>query len=97
MKKILAGALCTARVISSLGMISFADETEAAGSGGEAAAPAPVQNPTAQRKVVEFRVVADPVAAKALGAFLRGNGIRYEILRFQNEGDGDKWTVPAKR
>ena len=33
MKKILAGALCTAMVISSLGMISFADETEAAGSG----------------------------------------------------------------
>ena len=74
-----------------------AESTEAAGSGGEAAAPAPVPNPTVQRKVVEFRVVADPAAAKALGAFLRGNGIRYEILRFQNEGDGDKWTVPAKR
>ncbi len=33
MKKILAGVLCTAMVISSLGMISFADETEAAAGG----------------------------------------------------------------
>ena len=33
MKKILAGILCTAMVVSSLGMISFADETEAAESG----------------------------------------------------------------
>ena len=33
MKKILAGILSTAMVVSSLGMISFADETEAADSG----------------------------------------------------------------
>lgn len=33
MKKILAGVLCTAMAVSSLGMISFADETEAAGNG----------------------------------------------------------------
>ena len=33
MKKILAGILCTAMVVSSLGMISFADETEAAETG----------------------------------------------------------------
>lgn len=33
MKKILAGILCTAMVMSSLGMISFADETEAAQTG----------------------------------------------------------------
>ena len=33
MKKILAGVLCTAMVVSSLGMISFADETEAAADG----------------------------------------------------------------
>lgn len=33
MKKTLAGILCTAMVVSSLGMMSFADETESAGSG----------------------------------------------------------------
>ena len=33
MKKILAGILCTAMAVSSLGMVSLADETEAAGSG----------------------------------------------------------------
>ena len=33
MKKILAGVLCTAMAASLLGMVSFADETEAAGSG----------------------------------------------------------------
>ncbi len=33
MKKILAGVLCTAMAVSSLGMVSFADETEAAGNG----------------------------------------------------------------
>ncbi len=63
---------------------------------GETAAPAPIQRPNAQRKIVEFRVVADSASAKALGAFLRGNGIGYEILRFKNEGD-ETWTVPAKR
>lgn len=51
---------------------------------------------TAPRKEVVFRVVADSNQAKALGNFLRGNGIEYEIIRFRNEG-AEAWTVPGKR
>lgn len=78
-------------------MTRAAAENAAQGNeSGETAAPTPTQRQNPLRKVVEFRVTADSASAKALGAFLRGNGIEYEILRFRNEGD-ERWTVPAKR
>ena len=55
-----------------------------------------VENTAVMRKEVVFRVVADSDQAKALGGFLRGSGIEYEIIRFRNEG-AEAWTVPGKR